>query len=111
MLYKTCPGVARPVAALSQDLGHRHLRRSARQDGIGDCVGLMVDNLQRAAVLDELPAGIEADCPNDTVLLAMAAAGEPEFPVTGDHRAGLLRRGHIGRTRIVTPSTFCEEAL
>ncbi|MBU2717892.1 PIN domain nuclease, partial [Acidithiobacillus ferridurans] len=26
-------------------------------------------------------------------------------------RAGLLQRGGIGRTRIVTPATFCAEAL
>lgn len=31
--------------------------------------------------------------------------------VTGDHRAGLLQRGHVGRTRIVTPAVFCAEAL
>lgn len=26
-------------------------------------------------------------------------------------RAGLLHRGHIGRTRIVTPAVFCAEVL
>jgi predicted nucleic acid-binding protein len=31
--------------------------------------------------------------------------------VTGDNQAGLLKRGHIGRTRIVTPVDFCKLAL
>ncbi|OZB11584.1 MAG: twitching motility protein PilT, partial [Marinobacter sp. 34-60-7] len=29
----------------------------------------------------------------------------------GDRRAGLLQQGSIGRTRIVTPTTFCAEVL
>ena len=74
-------------------------------------VGTMVNNLQRAVVLEHLPAGIEADDPNDAFLLAMAVASEAEYLVTGDHRAGLLQRGSIGRTRIVTPAAFCTEAL
>lgn len=92
------------------------LRRASRYPKFKDVlqphrVGMMVNNLQRAVVLDNLPSGIEADDPNDTFLLAMAVAGEPEFLVTGDHRAGLLRLANIGRTRIVTPSVFCAEAL
>jgi hypothetical protein len=77
-------------------------------------VGTMVNNLQRAIVLDVLPSlpkGIEANDPNDTFLLAMALASEANYLVTGDRRAGLLPRGSIGRTRIVTPATFCAEAL
>lgn len=74
-------------------------------------VGTMVNNLQRAVVLEHLPTGIEADDPNDAFLLAMAVASEAEYLVTGDHRAGLLERGSIGRTRIVTPAAFCADAL
>lgn len=74
-------------------------------------VGTMVNNLQRAVVLEHLPTGIEADDPNDAFLLAMAVASEAEYLVTGDHRAGLLQSGSIGRTRIVTPAAFCAEAL
>jgi putative PIN family toxin of toxin-antitoxin system len=74
-------------------------------------VGTMVNNLQRAVVLEYLPSEIEADDPFDAFLLAMAVAGEAEYLVTGDHRAGLLQRGHIGNTRIVTPVAFCAEAL
>ena len=73
--------------------------------------GTMVNNVQRALVLDRLPSDIEADDPFDTFLLAMAVAGDADYLVTGDHRAGLLQRVHIGRTRIVTPAAFCTEAL
>ena len=74
-------------------------------------VGTMVNNLQRAIVLEQLPTGIETDDPNDVFLLAMALAGEADYLVTGDRRAGLLQKGNIGRTRIVTPAIFCSEAL
>jgi putative PIN family toxin of toxin-antitoxin system len=74
-------------------------------------VGTMIKNLQRALVLEQLPTGIEADDPNDAFLLAMAQASEADYLITGDHRAGLLQRGSLGRTRIVTPAVFCAEAL
>ena len=77
-------------------------------------VGTMVNNMKLAIVLDVLPPqpdGIEANDPDDAFLLAMALAGEADYLVTGDRRAGLLQRGSIGRTRIVTPATFCAEAL
>lgn len=71
----------------------------------------MVNNLQRATVLDSLPDNIEAADPNDASLLAMAVVGNVDFLVTGDKRAGLLQQGHIGKTRIITPSTFCHDVL
>ncbi|MBI2570690.1 MAG: putative toxin-antitoxin system toxin component, PIN family [Candidatus Schekmanbacteria bacterium] len=77
-------------------------------------IGTMVNNIQRAIVLETLPAlpdGIEASDPNDEFLLAMALAGEADYLVTGDRHAGLLQRGSIGRARIVTPAVFCAEAL
>ena len=81
--------------------GHRQQKR----------VGAMVNNLQRAHVLDHLPTDIETDDPFDALLLAMAITGDADYLVTGDHRSGLLQREHINRTRIVTPATFCAEAL
>ena len=77
-------------------------------------IGTMINNLQRAIMLDPisaLPDGLEADDPNDTFLLAMALVGEVDYLITGDRRAGLLRRGHIGRTRIVTPVVFGTDVL
>ena len=77
-------------------------------------IGTMVNNLQRAIVLGDLPPlpdGIGATDPNDAFLLAMALASEADYLVTGDRRAGLLQRGSLQRTRILTPATFCAEAL
>jgi predicted nucleic acid-binding protein len=74
----------------------------------------MINNLQRAVVLDTLPplaGGVEAPYPNDSFLLAMALGAEADHLVTGDRRAGLLQRGSFGRTRIVTPAAFCAEVL
>lgn len=74
-------------------------------------VGVMINNLQRAMVLEHLTIEIETADPDDAFLLAMALAGDADYLVTGDRRAGLLQRGHIERTRIVTPAVFCTEVL
>jgi putative PIN family toxin of toxin-antitoxin system len=74
-------------------------------------VGAMINNLQRAVVLKHLTTTIEADDPDDAFLLAMALAGDADYLVTGDRRAGLLQRGILERTQIVTPAIFCAEVL
>ena len=77
-------------------------------------VGTMVNNMQRAIVLGDLPHPLETmdlNDPNDVFLLSMALASEADYLVTGDRRAGLLQRGNAGRTRIVSPATFCSEVL
>ena len=51
-------------------------------------VGAMVNNLQRALVLDRLPTDIEADDSFDPFLLAMAIAGDADDLVTGDTEPG-----------------------
>lgn len=95
------------------------LRRASRYAKFKDVlqphrVGAMVNNMRCSAVLDvlpPLPESLEVNDPNDAFLLAMVMAGAADYLVTGDHRAGLLQRGNLGRTRIVTPATFCAEAL
>lgn len=76
--------------------------------------GAMVNNMQRAIVLEHLPnlpEGVEVNDPNDAFLFTMALAGVADYLVTGDRRAGLLQLGSAGHARIVTPATFCAEAL
>jgi putative PIN family toxin of toxin-antitoxin system len=74
-------------------------------------VGTMINNLQRAIVLDRLSFNVEADDPDDAFLVAMAIAGDADYLVTGDRRAGLLQKGNLGRTRVLTPANFCLEVL
>ncbi len=77
-------------------------------------IGTMVNNMQRAIVLGALPPppdGMDLNDPNDVFLLSMALAGEADYLVTGDRRAGLLQRGSAGHTRIVSPASFCTEVL
>lgn len=74
-------------------------------------VGTMINNMQRAIVLDRLCSAFEADDPDDAFLLSMASDGNADFLVTGDRRAGLLQRGSSGRSRILTPAAFCANAL
>ena len=74
-------------------------------------VGVMINNLQRAIVLEALNITIETNNPDDAFLLAMALAGDADYLVTGDRRAGLLQRGNIERTRILIPARFCAEVL
>lgn len=74
-------------------------------------VGLMINNLQRALVLEDLPSDFEISDPDDAFLLALAKEGEADYLVTGDRRAGLLQRGSVWRARILTPTDFCAEVL
>jgi len=77
-------------------------------------IGAMVNNMQRAILIEtlpDLPVGIGANDPNDSFLLAMALASDADYLVTGDRRAGLLQRGRVGAARIVTPVIFCADAL
>jgi len=71
----------------------------------------MISNLQRAIVLDRLSSNVEADDPDDAFLVAMAIAGDADYLAIGDRRAGLLQKGSLGRTRIVTSADFCSKAL
>ena len=71
----------------------------------------MINNLQRATELDQLRGDFETDDSDDAFLLAMASVGNADYLLTGDRRAGLLKRGHLGRTRILTPALFCAEIL
>ena len=95
------------------------LRRASRYPKLKNIlpahrVGPMVNNMQRALVLDVLPplsAKQDLLDPNDAFLLAMAQASEANYLVTGDRRAGLLQLGKLGATRILGPAAFCAEVL
>lgn len=71
-------------------------------------VGRLLNNLQGATTIDQLPGGYEAADPSDAWLLALADTGSADYLVTGDKRSGLLERRHVGRARILTAAAFCE---
>ncbi len=74
-------------------------------------VGTMINHLQHAVVLKNLTIEVEADDPNDSFLLSMAIEGNANYLVTGDRRAGLLKRKKIKCTHIVTLADFCAEIM
>ena len=53
----------------------------------------------------------EALDPDDNFLIAICEVGSANNLVTGDQRAGLLERGHIGATEILTATQFAERYL
>jgi putative PIN family toxin of toxin-antitoxin system len=67
--------------------------------------GVLINRLHGAIVLDKLPRIDFSSDPFDNYLLAMAAAAEADFLVTGDAQ-GLLRLKKFARTRILTPTSF-----
>lgn len=68
-------------------------------------VGRVVNELHAAdLLLERLRRAGDAPDPGDDYLLAMAAASDAEFLVTGDRALLALRR--IGATAIVTPARF-----
>src|SRR5580698_7311918 len=58
-------------------------------------VGLMVNHLKDAIVVNELSDEHEATDPHDSWLLNLAHTAAADFLVTGDKRAGLLSRKRI----------------
>lgn len=74
-------------------------------------VGTMINNLQHTIVLNRFNVKAKADDPNDAFLISMSIEGKADYLITGDRRAGLLERGNIERTRILTPTLFCSDVL
>lgn len=74
-------------------------------------VGRLIHQMQHGQVLKLVRVNYETADPDDTFLLEIALAGDADFLITGDRRAGLLQQHHIGRARILTPTAFCEEVL
>jgi len=54
---------------------------------------------------------VEVDDPNDSFLVSMCIQGKADFLVAGDHRAGLIKKRKIEKTRILTPAEFCSKVI
>lgn len=92
------------------------IRRASRYPKFKDIlqphrVGFMLNNMQKSKVIDSLPDCYETADPDDAWLLALADKSQAHYLVTGDKRAGILSRGKVGQTQIVTAATFCGRVL
>lgn len=92
------------------------IRRASRYPKLqrilqGHRVGTLLNHLQRARLIDAVLPLVEVADPDDAFLLGLSMEGDADVLVTGDRRAGLLERGHHGRTRIVSPAIFCRDIL
>lgn len=74
-------------------------------------VGLMLNHLHGAHVVERVPGKHQAKDPCDSYLLNLADAVQAHYLVTGDKRAGFFQRSRIGKTKIVTAAEFCKKVL
>lgn len=76
-------------------------------------VGVLVNRMRGLATIvrPESLISEEALDPDDNFLIAICEAGSANNLVTGDQRAGLLERRHIGATEILTAAQFAERYL
>jgi putative PIN family toxin of toxin-antitoxin system len=104
---------ARQFEVITSDIQLEEIRRASRYPKFRKIlqpakVGAMINNLQNAIILEKITIKDEADDPNDSFLIAMALAGKADYLVTGDKRAGLLKKKHIKKTKVVTPAQFID---
>ena len=76
-------------------------------------VGLIINRMRSLATIVKpgAPISEEALDPDDNFLIAICEAGSANNLVTGDQRAGLLERRHIGATEVLTAAQFAERYL
>jgi uncharacterized protein len=68
--------------------------------------GQLINLLSATKLVRVAAVETELSDPDDVFLLGTASAGEADYLVTGDKRAGLLALKTYGRTKIVTPTEF-----
>jgi uncharacterized protein len=108
--------IARQFQLITSEHQIEELRRTSRYEKFKDRlpnhrVGLIINRMRKSIMVKPRLVAIEIDDPLDAFLLGMAAAGEADYLVTGDKRAGLLAMGSYGKTRILTPMVFVGEVL
>lgn len=68
--------------------------------------GQLINLLSATELVRVAAVETELSDPDDVFLLGIASAGEADYLVTGDKRAGLLALKTYGRTKIVSPLEF-----
>jgi hypothetical protein len=72
----------------------------------------MLNHLYNAIVWPgSLPRRLHAADPTDSYLLDLIEAAQPDYAVTGDKRSGLLQLDKLGRTKILSATTFASQIL
>lgn len=76
-------------------------------------VGLIINRMRNLATIVQSGTQISEAAldPDDNFLIAICETGAANSLVTGDQRAGLLERRHIGATEILTATQFAERYL
>lgn len=69
-------------------------------------IGELINDLNSSIYIEPIPRKHTCDDPDDAYLLDLADASDADFLITGDHRAGLLKRRRVGRASIVTARAF-----
>ncbi len=73
--------------------------------------GTLLNDLGRKAIRVSIQHRHTALDPTDAFLLDLASAAGAHYLVTGDKRAGLLKRKRVDGTRILTPAEFWSTVL
>jgi predicted nucleic acid-binding protein len=71
----------------------------------------MLNSMQRATVVQEVPRKHTAHDPTDAFLLDLAEFVAIGYLVTGDKQSGLLKKCRIAGARILTAANFCATVL
>jgi uncharacterized protein len=100
----TCPRQIEEIRAASRYLKFKAVLRPHD-------VGRMLNFLQNARMIENIQRKHTADDPDDAYLLDLAEAAKVHYLVTGDKRAGLLRRRKVSGARIIAAAMLCEEVL
>jgi uncharacterized protein len=73
--------------------------------------GKLVNSMHGAVICEHLQHKRHAADPDDSYLLDLIDAAQPDYFITGDRRAGILPLNKLGRTKILTASAFCTRVL
>ncbi len=96
----TCPHQLEEIRRASRYPKFREILQPHR-------VGTMLNRLHNAQLWKKKIPGLhESADPGDTFLLNLIAAAQPDYAVTGDKKAGILKLKKLGKTRILNATDF-----
>ena len=97
------------LSELRRVAGYTKVRKHTKSDDVAKSINYIIATAVRVPANTFISQ--EADDPDDNFLIAMCESGCVDNLITGDEHAGLLRRGSIAGTKILTASQFAERYL